>query len=586
MKSPSQQSDLRADDLSKKETPVALSRRALLRGSGALALAAGAATLPSELAHAKDTTKDTAQETAPPPAMRTPQHEQIAAASVDAGAPELPSVAVIALTRMTFGATPADWAAFEALGDTDEARLTAFVDQQLNPAAIDDAACDAKIAEQGFVTLSKTADKIWADHVVGEQERSLPAYETEKATFLRAVYSKRQLQEVLADYWHNHFNTYAWDYWTAPSFVHFDRDVIRKHMFGNFRAMVEAVAQSPAMLFYLDNQSNSGDKPNENYARELHELHIMGAENYFGVRSIDDPIIKDEDGNRLGYVDSDVYGATTCFTGWRVNEDTGRFQFDESAHFPYTKIVLGKVLPEFQGVKDGKDVLDLLAYHPASARYICRRICRRLLSDNPPESIVQAAADVFVANKSAPDQLKKVYRTILLSEEFRTTWGEKIKRPFEFSVSLMRAVQANFAPEDSFFWSYDSIGQALFSWRPPNGYPDDRGAWTGTMPMLQRWRHANWLFGWYIDGGEGGEDINRLQPETQTPGHLDTPNKLVDFWSLRILGRVLPSNERQPIVDFMASGRNPDFDLPADQIEERLRQMVALICLSPSFQWR
>lgn len=586
MKSPSQQSDLRADDLSNQETPVALSRRALLRGSGALALAAGAATLPSELAHAKDTTKDTAQETAPPPAMRTPQHEQIAAASVDAGAPELPSVAVIALTRMTFGATPADWAAFEALGDTDEARLTAFVDQQLNPAAIDDAACDAKIAEQGFVTLSKTADKIWADHVVGEQERSLPAYETEKATFLRAVYSKRQLQEVLADYWHNHFNTYAWDYWTAPSFVHFDRDVIRKHMFGNFRAMVEAVAQSPAMLFYLDNQSNSGDKPNENYARELHELHIMGAENYFGVRSIDDPIIKDEDGNRLGYVDSDVYGATTCFTGWRVNEDTGRFQFDESAHFPYTKIVLGKVLPEFQGVKDGKDVLDLLAYHPASARYICRRICRRLLSDNPPESIVQAAADVFVANKSAPDQLKKVYRTILLSEEFRTTWGEKIKRPFEFSVSLMRAVQANFAPEDSFFWSYDSIGQALFSWRPPNGYPDDRGAWTGTMPMLQRWRHANWLFGWYIDGGEGGEDINRLQPETQTPGHLDTPNKLVDFWSLRILGRVLPSNERQPIVDFMASGRNPDFDLPADQIEERLRQMVALICLSPSFQWR
>lgn len=568
----------RSSDTVLPDSPVVLSRRALLRGSGALAFAVGATTLPNESAHA--------QETMPPPAMRSPQHEQIAATSVDAGVPELPSLAVIALTRIAYGATPTDWGEFNALGDNDEARFTAYVEQQLNPSTINDDALDARIAALGYVTLTKTADQIWADHVVGDQERYLPAYETERATFLRAVYSKRQFQEVIAEYWRDHFNIFGWDYWTAPAFVQFERDVIRKNMFGNFRTMVEAVAQSPAMLFYLDNQSNSGDRPNENYARELHELHIMGAENYFGVRSIDDPAIKDADGKRLGYVDSDVYGATTCFTGWRVNEDTGRFQFDESAHFPYTKIVMGVVLPEFQGVKDGRDVLDLLAYHPAAARYICRRICRRLISDNPPESIVQAAADVFIANKTANDQLKKVYRTILLSEEFRTTWGEKIKRPFEFSVSLLRALQADFVPEDPFFWSYDSIGQALFNWRPPNGYPDDRGAWTGTMPMLQRWRHCNWLFSWHIDGGEEGEDIYRIRPELKTPAGLATPNELVDFWSRRILGRLLPSNERQPIVDFMASGRNPDFDLPADQIAERLRQMVALICLSPSFQWR
>src|SRR5690606_30997676 len=115
--------------------------------------------------------------------------------------------------------------------------------------------------------------------------------------------SKRQLQEVLTDYWHDHFNVYAWDYWTAPTFVHFDRDVIRQHLFGNFRAMLEAVAQSPAMLFFLDNQSSSGDRPNENYARELFELHVMGSENYYGVRSIDDPAIKDEQGKRIGYID-------------------------------------------------------------------------------------------------------------------------------------------------------------------------------------------------------------------------------------------------------------------------------------------
>jgi hypothetical protein len=565
-------------DGSKRSHSIALSRRALLRGSGAAMLAAGAATLVDESVFAQEATL--------PPAMRSPQHEQITAASLDAGLPELPSAAIIALSRMAFGATPSDWRAFQAFGADDAARLTAYVDQQLNPGAIDDSACDTVLAAQGFTTLNKSLEQLWADHVLGEADRYLPAAEIEKATFLRAIYSKRQLVEVLANYWHDHFNVYAWDYSIAPVFVHYDRDVIRKHLLGNFRQMLEAVAQSPAMLYFLDNQSNSGDRPNENYARELFELHGMGAENYFGVRSTEDPAIKDEQGNRLGYVDSDVYGATTCFTGWRVDEETGHFAFDDSAHFPYAKIVLGKVIPEFQGIQDGKQVLDLLAFHPASARYICRRLCRRLISDNPPESIVQAAADVFIANKDAADQLKKVVRTILLSTEFRNTWGEKIKRPFEYSVSLMRALGANYIAENPFFWSYDSIGQGLFGWRPPNGYPDDRGAWSGTMPMLQRWRHCNWLFRWQI-GGEGTDaETYRLLPETQTPANLLTANALVDFWSRRILGRLLPANERQSIVNFMAMGYDPDSDLPADKIAERLRHMVALICMSPSFQWR
>ena len=558
---------------------TSLSRRKLLRGGGALALAAGAATLIDDKAHAQENTS-------PSPAMRSPEFEPLVAVAVDGDSPDLPSLAVIALSRMAYGYSAWDVKAFNALGNTDTERFTAYVEQQLNPASIADEGCDARLAGMGLSTLTKSADQIWADHVVGDQERSLPAKEVEKAAFIRAIYSKRQLQEVLTEYWHDHFNIYAWDYRTAPAFVHFDRDVIRKNLFGNFRKMLEAVAQSPAMLYYLDNQSNSGDRPNENYARELFELHVMGAENYFGVRSIDDPIIKDEDGNRLGYIDSDVYGATTCFTGWRVNEDTGKFEYDDSHHFPYTKLVLGQVIPEFQGLQDGKQVLDLLAYHPASARYICRRLCRRLISDNPPESIVQAAAEVFVANKTAPDQLKKVVQTILLSQEFRSTYGEKIKRPFEFSVGVVRAFAGNFEPVDSFFWNYDNIGQALFDWRPPNGYPDDREAWTGTMAMVQRWRHCNWLFGWKI-GGEGADkETYRLRPETQMASQYKSPNAIVDYWSKRLLGRLMPSNERQSVVDFMASGRNPEFDLPADQIEERLRQMVALICMSPSFQWR
>ncbi len=559
-------------------------RRRLLRGGVATAAAtvvvAGLTGLAPEAA--------VANEAELPPAMRSPRHpffdEEIGIAA--AGLPARPPLAVIALNRMGFGPRPGDLRAFHQLANSDDARLTKYVDQQLNPASIDDSACDAILAAHNFQHLNKPLTQLWSEFRTNKVEWWRPAAELERATLLRAVYSKRQLVEVLADHWHNHFNVYGWDYWIAPTLIHYDRDVIRRHMLGNFRKMLEAVAQSPAMLFYLDNQSNSGGRPNENYARELFELHAMGAENYLGVRAIDDPTLVDETGKRRGYIDEDVYGATTCFTGWRINTDTGLFAFDESSHFPYAKLVLGEIIPAAQGIKDGHDVLDLLVEHPGTARHVCRRLCRRLISDNPPERVVQAAADVFMATRNADNQLAQVVRTILLSPEFRTTWGEKIKRPLEYSISLLRALNANFSPIDNFFWSYDSMGQGLFDWRPPDGYPDDRRAWTGTMGMLQRWRHCNYLFGWKIGGDGADKETPRLRPENQTPADIRTPNGLVDFWAMRILGRNLPPEERTPIVNFMASGRNPDYALPDDQYQDRLRQMVALICMSPSFQWR
>jgi uncharacterized protein (DUF1800 family) len=431
--------------------------------------------------------------------MRSTQ--QLTVTTAAGTAPTLPSLGVIALNRMGFGPRPGDLAAFYTLGTTQEACLEAYVEQQLNPTAIDDSACDAIIANYQFQTLDKSLSQLWADHVrkqnIPWEERFLPAAEVERVTFLRAVYSRRQLNEVLADHWHNHFNVYGYDYWSAPVWVHYDRDVIRGHMLGNFRQMVEAVAQSPAMLYYLDNQSNSGGNPNENYARELFELHTLGAENYFGVKPLEvgpngafiHPAPKDANGRPLLYIDEDVYGATTCFTGWRVDGDTGLFKFDASAHFPYQKVVLSQSIPAAQGIKDGHDVLDVLCRHPGTARFVARRLCRRLISDFPPESVVQAAANTFLANLDAPDQLKQVTRTILLSPEFRTTWGQKIKRPLEYVAGILRAAAAAFDPKDNNFgWLYSNMGQELFGWHPPNGYPDFRNAWSSTMPMLQRWR--------------------------------------------------------------------------------------------------
>jgi uncharacterized protein (DUF1800 family) len=566
---------------------VRVDRRQLFAGAGAVLVAAAATHLAAPQAV-------TAEENPPQPAMRSPRYGVSAAAG---GPPALPPLSVLALNRMGFGPRPGDLAAFDALGNTPEARLAAYVEQQLNPNSIDDSACDAIIAGYQFQTLGKSITQLWADHVrkdgLSWEERTRPMWETERATFLRAVYSRRQLVQLLADHWHNHFNVYGRDYWTAPVWVHYDQSVIRANLLGNFRSMVQAVAQSPAMLYYLDNQSNSGGNPNENYARELFELHTLGAENYLGVKPLTigpdgnfiHPAPKDANGRPLLYIDEDVYGATTCFTGWRVDDETGNFKFDGSAHFPYQKIVLGRAIPAAQGIKDGYDVLDLLARHPGTARYLCRKLCRRLIADQPPESIVQAAADVFMANLNAPDQLKQVVRTILLSEEFRTIWGEKIKRPFDYTVSLLRASDADFTPDDSSFrWMYYNTGQELFSWNPPNGYPDFKEPWSGTMPMLQRWRLCNWLIEWKYGGDGPNKDERRLR--FNHPASIDTPATIVDYWAARLLGRALPENERDPIIDFMAQGRQPNYTLPADEIADRLRYMIALIFMSPSFQWR
>lgn len=504
------------------------------------------------------------------------------------GLPLRPSFAVIALNRMGFGPREGDVQAFAELGATPDEQLAAYVDQQTDPTSIDDSECDAKLLEQGFSTLDMSIQELWTTYVKPttedpENDRQQPLREVRTATFIRGLYSKRQLFEIMTDFWHNHFSVYGWDYWIAPTFSQYDRDVIRANVFGNFRAMLEDVARSPAMLYYLDNQSNEGGDPNENYARELFELHGMGAENYLGLRDPNDPDLFDENGKRIGYIDADVYGSTTCFTGWRVNGETGLFEFDDARHFPFQKIVLGQIFPSFQGIKDGQDVLDLIASHPGTARYICRKLCRRLVADEPPESLVQSAADIFIAQQDAPDQIKQVIRHILLSDDFKTTWGEKIKRPLELTLSMLRSANADFDPSDDFYWWYDQMGQPLFSWRPPNGYPDLRTAWSSTMPMVQRWRFINRMIRWDYDDESGRRRVSFL---SQTPGSVNSPKAIIDYWANRILGRTLPVEEQQPIVEYMAGGRNPELELPVEDLQERLPHAIVLIYMSPSFQWK
>jgi uncharacterized protein (DUF1800 family) len=507
--------------------------------------------------------------------------------------PAPPSAAVIALNRMGFGPRPGDIAAFNALGSTASQRLEAYVDQQLDPASIDDSECDARIAAAGFTTLGRTQAQLWQDHVesgVGWSERMRPFFEIERMAFLRGVHSKRQLVEILADFWFNHFNAYGYEFWIGPLWTHWDRDVIRANMLGNFRDMLEAVAKSPCMLYYLDNYTNTSAGPNENWARELIELHTMGSENYLGVmRQMD--VEDDGDGNPIGYVDDDVFEATRCFTGWTFDFDTGLFEYRSDWHDHFQKTVLGTYIPPNQApLQDGLDVLEAVAHHPGTARHVARKLCRRFISDDPPQNVVDAAADVFETAKNDSDQLAQVVRTVLLSDEFLSTWGEKIKRPFEVAVSAMRASGAEFSfrldesQTDSFFWRYDKAGQPLFSWRAPDGYSDVKDDWQSATPRVHLWRLCNWL----VDV-EDDFDNFLLDVVGQTPGSKRSANELADFWISRVLGRPMPASERTEVVEFMAQGHNPDFDLPVESdwdTQERIRSMVALIMMSPSFLWR
>jgi uncharacterized protein (DUF1800 family) len=521
------------------------------------------------------------------------------------GLPALPSGAVVALNRMGFGPRPGDLDAFNALGATDAERLAAYVAQQLDPASIDDSAVEARIAGAGFESVGLDPDPdaylaiLWDWYVNGNSpgghSSSWPRDELVRTTFLRATYSQRQLQEILVEFWRDHFNVNTdVSSWIRATVPHLDA-VIRLEAFGNFRVLLEAVARSPAMLRYLDNYTSSNAGPNENFSRELFELHGLGAENYLGILP-QSQVPVDGDGRPIGYVDADVFESVRAFTGWSFSNgtesdgDTGLFYYRGSWHDRFQKFVLGVFMPQDQpDLKDGHDVLDAIAEHPGTGRYLARKLCRRLIADDPPQSVIDAAAAVFTALWQAPDQIEQVLQTILLSPEFLATWGEKTKRPFETAVSAMRAGGADFTlrmeddDTNSFLWRYEDTGQRLFRWPPPNGFPDVREAWNSMTPRVMGWKLGNWL----IDFDDDNENFY-LDIIGQTPGSARTANQLADYWIDRVYGRPMEPDDRTEIVEFMANGFNPDFDLDFGNPEttDRLRAMVGLLFMAPEFLWR
>ncbi|MGO1072921.1 DUF1800 domain-containing protein [Lysobacter sp. CA199] len=521
--------------------------------------------------------------------------------------------AVRVLNNLSYGATAQSIAAFNALGSTGVLRLANYVDWQLDWTNIDDSAVETRLANAGYTTLGKSLTQLWADHVKPNpayEIRMRPAWEMQRAALVRAVHSKRQLREVMVNFWHDHFNVMASDYDAGPVYVHYQRDVLRPQAFGNFRAMLEQVAKSTSMLYFLDNASNTRAGPNENFARELLELHTLGAEHYLGFMDpFQVPPDAEDPSYPAGYTDIDVYETASAFTGWSVKnghweyptENDGSFVYRQAWHDAGPKFLLGRMLyPEQPALKDGRDVLDRLASHPGVARFICKKLIRRFMSDTPDPALVTSAAQVFRQNWQAPDQIAKVLRHILNTDTFVNVWAAKARRPFEAVAAAMRTLDSDWTiavgnqKSDEFSWRMGFTGHAPYEWPAPNGYPDTREAWSGSGSYAMTWK----LLNWFTETNDNNVPLAPILATTRSKVPSWTANKLVDFWCQRILGYLPTAARRQTLVAFMAQNGDPATyvitdtnawagnDLKRHYNQERLRSMVSLILMSPEFLCR
>jgi uncharacterized protein (DUF1800 family) len=448
-----------------------------------------------------------------------------------------------ALSRLTFGPRPGDVLKVRAMG------LDKWIDQQLHPDKIDDRANEQFVASYGIlhqdqndllkqyaeeqrakreVKRDKAAATDAADSMAVRKERQQQqngrrqvVTQLQSSRVARAVGSERQLQEVMADFWENHFNIYMAKGAPEPYYLtDFDENVIRPHALGKFRDLLEAVAKSPAMLFYLDNarsmadstrptlagggrrEAGGGETPlrgirrgplaamraaqqmqrqqqqqqlqkkqrpglNENYGRELLELHTLGVDG--------------------GYTQQDVINVARAFTGWTIKPPAqgGGFIFRPQVHDAGEKVVLGHKLAAGRGEEDAEDVLDMLAKSPATARFISFKLARRFVSDSPSKALVDRATQTYLRTDG---DIREVVRTIVTSPEFfsQQAFHSKVKTPFEVVVSAARALDA---PPDSTPRSAQMIaylGQPIFGHQAPNGWPETGDAWMNTGAILNR----------------------------------------------------------------------------------------------------
>jgi uncharacterized protein (DUF1800 family) len=498
------------------------------------------------------------------------------------------------LNRLAFGPRPGETDRVMAMG------VDSWIDQQLHPETIPDTTLDLVLQalpawhstarsladsyppqdifarslkrQRGLADnaqLQLTSEDSMTLKMINNRTNELANQATE-ARVIRAQMSERQLLEVMTDFWENHFSVFNGKMPTRFTLLEYDRDVIRAHALGKFRDLLGAVAHSPAMLWYLDNYQSAADSAhlnlpewrqmektgrppvirrrnglNENYGRELLELHTLGVDG--------------------GYTQHDVIEVARALTGWTIDVPRvgGEFIFREGMHDAEPKVVLGHKLGAGRGVDDGEEVLDIVARHPSTAKYIARKLARRLVNDTPSVALVDRAAETFMRTNG---DIREVVRTIVTSPEFfsRSAYRTKVKTPFELVVSARRLINASPDTSPRTFQMIARLGEPIFGHLTPNGWPETGDQWINAGSLLDRIN-----FGVQVGGGK----LPYAPIEQWPPWALLSTmpfERQMDEVVAKILAGDVSSETRQSMV----SGRS------------QLRDLLGLAMGSPEFQRR
>jgi len=566
------------------------------------------------------------------------------------------------LDRIGFGARPGDVARVQQMG------LAAYIESQLHPERVANTATDERLAAFGTLTMSTSeqAEKYYlpalemrrqqdrqqaqaaaqgrgGDMTMAggqppaqpmltpeqrqvQQGQQLASNELMQAKILRAVMSERQLEEVLVDFWFNHFNVFVGKGQVRQYLTEYERDAIRPNVLGSFRTLLGATAHSPAMLFYLDNfQSRTPNPPvvispemeqrlknprltpqqrqqleqrmeqmrnqqrrpqgglNENYARELMELHTLGVD--------------------AGYTQQDVIEVARILTGWTIDrpQQGGSFVFRPQMHDAGTKTVLGKPF-QAGGEDEGERLLDMLAAHPATAKHISYKLAQRFIADEPPAALVDRAAKKFLDTKG---DLREVTRLIITSPEFFSEdyHRAKVKTPLEFIVSAARATGATVVNPQPMVQALRELGMPLYGAQPPTGYSMTADAWVNTGALLSRMNFAQQL----VSGGQplrgpamGGDQPGRPNAQGRgTPparanqqgrgGQQLRPAQLARMpiqVDVNVLAPDVSETSQQALVDAMLAGEASGATRQTLARASTPQQLIALTLGSPEFQRR